>query len=130
MILRRLWREIVRRYRLNQRYLAKELMRLYLFLGGGEPAAGALDATLDILLRDSDSALKKFRTISDRLAGAVGDDLQYIREYSNFYICIMEKRVNCEAVRQKAIRLNPDPQLRRTLVIADYVLTDDEVIAG
>lgn len=42
----------------------------------------------------------------------------------------MEKRVNCEAVRQKAIRLNPDPQLRRTLVIADYVLTDDEVIAG
>lgn len=66
----------------------------------------AFAATLSILNRRSDIAREYFiDSLIVAKNGYHGDDLGYIENYCNYYVCLIDGKTNCDKLRERSIVL-------------------------
>jgi hypothetical protein len=75
----------------------------------------ALEATIDILNHRSDVAHKKFRSVIAVTRKDAGEDSQYLRLYSEYFVCLVEKGQHCDILRRRAHAVNASKQIKRWL---------------
>ena len=97
-----LWAAIIRHYERGNFEKARDLADEYRRLGNNDPAFSAVHATIDIMNHDSESARAKFESLSSSLATDDNENSKYVRLYSDYYLCLIDKRTDCDALRVAA----------------------------
>ena len=107
-----LWAGMIRSYKIGDYVKAKARADEYRKLTFPNAAFRALDATIDILNHHSDIARTKFSELVEYLENIPGDDSLYIKLYSRYYLCLIDKRSDCELLRLEAQQVNASLHLR------------------
>lgn len=109
------WAEILSRFRQGDRAGASRAAERYRKLGKINAMFVPLDATIDVLNRKSEEARLKFQRVVDEMVSDPSEDQKYIYLYSSYFLCLIDKGEQCEAIRLKGISLKSSNRLRNTL---------------
>ena len=111
-----IWAKLINCYNRQDYNGAAEFACQYRAIANNNNAAfRALDATLDIFNHKSDVAREKFQGLAYYLSEISGDDSAYIKLYAEYYICLIEKNVDCEEIRQAALSISANSQIKKWL---------------
>ena len=110
-----LWVDIIQNYRRGDYAAAAAAADKYRTLYFNDAAFRALDATIDVLNRDSDSARVKFTALSKYLEDIDRKNSRYIKLYSDYYLCLINRQDGCEAIRLEAFSTAASTFMRRWL---------------
>jgi hypothetical protein len=115
----RAWVQLLSRFRQGDFAGASRWAERYRKLGATNAMFEPLDATLDILNFRSDDARAKFERAIAANPRPSSDDQKYIQLYSLCFLCLIEKKEQCDDMRCKALALNPSDRVRRILPLPE-----------
>lgn len=113
------WSKILRHYR-NKNYIeAEKYCEIYKSIGTDNSVFKALYATINILNKNSQSALKKFDSIISSIE-PIDEDRKYVLNYSLYYVALINKNKDADNFRTAALQSDAKNILKQWLPLSPH----------